>query len=73
MRVLRLAKNDAKKGRDYDRARLTWMWNVTNLADKRIVRNNQRGVNSRFYRPGPYGPMEQQASSFVEWYLEEIR
>jgi len=48
------------------------MWDVTNLADKRIVRNNQRGVNSRFYWPGPFGPMEQQASSFVEWYLKQI-
>jgi len=73
MRVLWLVKNDAKEGRDYDRARLTWMWDVTNLADKRIVRNNQRGVNTRFYWPGPFGPMEQQASSFVEWYLKQIR
>ena len=57
---------------DYDRDRLTWLWDVTTLADKQIIFQNQQGVNSRYYRPGPYGPMEPAARSFVAWYLEQI-
>jgi Rieske 2Fe-2S family protein len=73
MEVVWLVKGDAQEGVDYDRERLTWMWHVTSVADKRIIDHNQRGVNSRFYRPGPYGPMEPQARTFSEWYLEQVR
>jgi Rieske 2Fe-2S family protein len=73
MEVVWLVREDAREGADYDRARLTWMWDVTSVADKRIIDHNQRGVNSRYYRPGPYSPMEAQARSLVEWYLDEIR
>jgi len=30
-------------------------------------------VNSRFYEPGPYTPMEQHTRLFVEWILSELR
>ncbi len=72
MEILWLVKAGAREGVDYDRARLTWLWHITSLADKRILDNNQRGVNSRYYQPGPYGPMEDQTRCFVEWYLEQI-
>jgi Rieske 2Fe-2S family protein len=58
---------------DYDLEKLKWMWHVTSLADKRIIDHNQQGVNSRFYRPGPYGGMEIATRAFAEWYLEQIR
>ena len=73
MEVIWLVRGDAQEGVDYERERLTWMWHVTSIADKRIIDHNQRGVNSRFYRPGPYGPMEPQALTFVEWYLDQVR
>jgi Rieske 2Fe-2S family protein len=73
MEVVWLVRGDAVEGRDYDLARLTWMWEVTSVADKRIIDHNQRGVNSRFYRPGPYLPMEAMAGRFAEWYLDQIR
>jgi Rieske 2Fe-2S family protein len=72
MEIVWLVKEDAREGRDYDLQRLTWMWDVTTLADKKIIEHNQRGVNSRFYRPGPYTTMELQLRSFSEWYLKEI-
>ena len=62
----------AREGVDYDRERLTWMWHVTSIADKKIIDHNQKGVNSRYYQPGPYGPMEGQARLFTEWYLEQL-
>ncbi len=72
MEIIWLVKGSAREGVDYDRARLTWMWHVTSTADQRILNHNQKGVNSRYYRPGPYGPMEGQTRCFVEWYLEKI-
>jgi hypothetical protein len=59
--------------RDIDRIHLRhWLWDVTSVADKLIIDQNQQGVNSRYYRPGPYGPMESQTRSFSEWYLKEL-
>jgi phenylpropionate dioxygenase-like ring-hydroxylating dioxygenase large terminal subunit len=72
MEVVWLVRGDAQEGTDYDLARLTWMWQVTSVADKRIIELNQQGVNSRYFEPGPYTPMEHGAQRFVEWYLREI-
>jgi Rieske 2Fe-2S family protein len=72
MEISWLVRGDAREGVDYDRERLTWLWHVTSIADKRIIDQNQLGVNSRYYQPGPYGPMEAQTRSFVEWYLQQI-
>lgn len=72
MEVIWLVHGDAREGRDYDRGKLTWLWKVTSEADKRIIEHNQLGVNSRFYRPGPYAPMEYNTIAYVDWYLGEI-
>jgi Rieske 2Fe-2S family protein len=73
MEVIWLVRGDAREGIDYDRERLTWLWKVTSDADKRIIEDNQRGVNSRFYEPGPFSQMETNERRFIEWYLSEIR
>jgi len=58
---------------DYELEKLTWLWRVTSDADERIILNNQKGVNSRFYEPGPYSEMEEYAAGFVDLYLHWIR
>ena len=64
---------DAEEGRDYDLARLKWMWDVTTIEDTRIIINNQKGVNSGRYRPGPhYAPAESYSAAFTRWYLERL-
>jgi phenylpropionate dioxygenase-like ring-hydroxylating dioxygenase large terminal subunit len=63
----------ARSGIDYDPERLTWLWRVTSVADKRIIELNQQGINSRFYEPGPYSTMEQHTRQFVEWVLAALR
>jgi Rieske 2Fe-2S family protein len=73
MEVIWLVHADARAGVDYELERLTWLWKVTSLADKRIIELNQQGVNSRFYVPGPYTPMEQHTRRFVEWILAELQ
>ncbi len=72
MEVLWLVHADAVAGRDYELSRLTWLWQVTSLEDKRIIERNQQGINSRFYEPGPYSLQEEYARRFVEWYLAEL-
>ncbi|HYB08297.1 MAG TPA: aromatic ring-hydroxylating dioxygenase subunit alpha [Alphaproteobacteria bacterium] len=72
MEVIWLVRADAREGVDYDPGRLTWLWKVTSEEDKRIVEDNQLGINSRYYEPGPYAPMEHFTNRFVEWYLGEI-
>jgi Rieske 2Fe-2S family protein len=68
-----LVRGDAVEGVDFDLERLTWLWRVTAQADQRIVEQNQRGVESRLYRPGPYAlPIEATTDRFVDWYLHEI-
>jgi Rieske 2Fe-2S family protein len=68
-----LVNGDAEEGKDYDTERLTWLWDVTTRADKRIIEYNAEGVNSRYYEPGPYSRMEEYTWKFISWYLEAIR
>jgi Rieske 2Fe-2S family protein len=72
MELIWLVKDDAQEGRDYELDRLTWLWKVTTEADKRITEDNQKGVNSRYYQPGPYAPVEPNAIAWIDWYLKEI-
>jgi Rieske 2Fe-2S family protein len=68
-----LVRGDAEEGRDYDRGKLTWLWDVTTEADKRIIERNAQGVNSRFYEPGPLSTMESYTWDFLSWYLETMK
>ena len=68
-----LVRSDAEEGKDYRLEDLTWLWEVTTLADKRIIENNAKGVKSRFYEPGPYTQMEDFARRFIEWYLDAMK
>ncbi len=72
MEVIWLVHEDAVEGKDYDVDRLTWLWNVTSVEDKKIIELNQEGVNSRFFEPGPYSLQEPYARRFVDWYLREL-
>jgi len=64
---------NAEEGKDYDLDTLTWLWDVTTQADKEIIMNNQKGVNSHFYKPGRLAPMESYLQHFLIWYLNTIR
>jgi Rieske 2Fe-2S family protein len=73
MEVVWLVNSNAREGVDYDLEKLTWLWRVTSDADERIILNNQKGVNSRFYEPGPYSGMEGYADGFAQLYLSWIK
>ncbi len=64
-----LVHKDAVEGVDYKIEELTHVWNATNDQDRRIVEENQRGVNSPAFEPGPYSPLhEGGVMQFIEWY-----
>jgi len=68
-----LVNGDAEDGVDYEKEKLTWLWDVTTEADKRIIENNAKGVSSRHYQPGPLSDMEDFTGNFISWYLHNIR
>jgi glycine betaine catabolism A len=65
---------DAVEGVDYDLSALTDLWTETNLEDKQLAENNQVGVNSLGYTPGPYSQeAEMLALRFTDWYCDKAR
>jgi Rieske 2Fe-2S family protein len=69
-----LVHKDAVEGVDYDVESLTALWTKTNLQDLDLCENNQRGVNSLGYVPGPYSQeAEFLVMRFVDWYCNEAR
>ena len=68
-----LVHRDAVEGVDFRIADLTEMWTKTNLQDRELAENNQRGVNSLGYRPGPFSPdAEEFAIRFNDWYRDTL-
>lgn len=65
-------RNDAIEGKDYNLDELTWLWDVTTQADEQIIVNNWTGVNSRYYRPGPFSRMERNENRYVAWILQQL-
>jgi phenylpropionate dioxygenase-like ring-hydroxylating dioxygenase large terminal subunit len=64
---------DAVEGRDYELAKLMPFWERTSVQDWFICEENQAGVESSRYRPGPYGRnLEVNVAHFVDWYLGEM-
>ena len=68
-----LVDGDAVEGRDYQVDELVWMWDWTSTEDKKIVELNQAGVNSAYFEPGPYTPMEEDTQRYVDWYVDAMK
>jgi len=71
-KIFWLVRNDAVEGKDYDRDELMWLWDITTESDKEIIVNNWKGVNSRYYEPGPFSGMESMERRWTEWILQEM-
>ena len=68
-----LVHKDAVEGVDYDVARLREVWDATNDQDRRLAEENQRGINSDAYQPGPYSKTyEFGVINFLDWYSERM-
>ncbi len=68
-----LVHKDAVEGRDYDLKRLSEVWMATNDEDRRVVEDNQQGIDSPAYEPGPYSQLhEAGVIQFVDWYCRTM-
>lgn len=64
---------EAKEGVDYDPARLRQVWDATNDQDRVLAEENQRGINSLGYQPGPYSKsFEFGLINFLDWYGDTV-
>ena len=71
--IMWLVHEDAIEGKDYDLNNLIWMWDQTTIADKKIIENNQKGVMSKKYIPGPLSEMELGLKKLKKWYLTHLK
>ena len=69
-----LVHKDAVEGVDYDLKTLTEVWMATNDEDRQVVEENQKGILSPAYEPGPYSPIQEEGVlQFVDWYCDVMR
>ncbi len=65
-----LVHKDAVEGVDYDLQNLTTVWMATNDEDRQVVEENQKGILSPAYEPGPYSTLQEEGViQFVDWYV----
>jgi len=67
-----LVRDDAVEGKDYKTDDLIWLWDITTEADKTIIVNNWKGVQSTYYEPGPFSTMEDLEGRFIDWIVQEL-
>ncbi|MFN3986112.1 MAG: aromatic ring-hydroxylating oxygenase subunit alpha [Rhodocyclaceae bacterium] len=68
-----LVHKDAIEGVDYDPEQMRKVWDATNDQDRRLAEENQRGINSIGYEPGPYSKTyEFGVIDFINWYCERV-
>lgn len=68
-----LVHKDAVEGVDYDLTRLTEVWAHTNDEDREVVENNQKGILTPAYEPGPYSEIhEGGVIQFTDWYSDHL-
>jgi Rieske 2Fe-2S family protein len=69
-----LIDGKAVEGKDYTLDRLLPIWDITNRQDWKICEDQQAGVSSPGYRPGPYSTLrERNVAHFDDWYIGEMR
>lgn len=68
-----LVHPDAEEGVNFDKEKMIWLWDVTTIADKRIIEDNHAGVTSRRYQPGPYSDHEHGTQALIDWYLKLMK
>lgn len=68
-----LVHKDAVEGVDYDPENMRKVWDATNDQDRVLAEENQRGINSIAYQPGPYSEtFEFGVIDFINWYSDRI-
>ena len=73
IRMIWLVDEKAQEGKDYDLEKMLPFWLLTAEQDWEICTNQQRGVNSHAYTPGPLSTYkEYNLDRFLRWYLQQL-
>lgn len=73
VRTTWLVHEDAIPGWDYDAKRLSEVWLATNDQDRQLAEENQRGIRSRGFEPGPYSEVaEFMVINYINWYRQQM-
>lgn len=72
MDVTWLVRESAVEGADYDAPRLSWLWRANVERVLKLASDNQLGVNSTHYRPGPFAADEAEIEAWTAWYLARL-
>ncbi len=68
-----LVHKNAVEGVDYHPDKLRQVWDATNSQDRELAENNQAGINSLAYQPGPYSrTYEFGIINFLTWYTDTL-
>ena len=67
-----LVRDSAREDLDYRKSSVVELWKRTVEQDIRLCEDNQQGVSSRFYQPGPYSIHEDDTERFMQWYEHRI-
>ncbi len=74
MQLVWFVRGDAREGVDYQKEKVSWLWDHTSKEDEYIITRNSEGVNSNFFEPGPYHPeFEELSILFVNWYVDTLQ
>lgn len=73
MDVTWLVRENAVEAVDYQSDNIAWLWKTTIEQTLKVCSDQQNGVMSRHYEPGPLGAGEERISAFVEWYLKQVK
>jgi len=69
-----IVHKDAVEGVDYDVDHLRRVWDATNVQDRTLAENNQKGINSIAYQPGPYSKtFEFGVVNFIDWFSDTMQ
>jgi len=74
IRMTWLVDAKAEEGKDYDLDKMLPFWLMTAEQDWQICVNQQKGVNSHAYMPGPLSTYkEYDLDRFLQWYLQQVK
>ena len=65
-----LVSGSAVAGVDYDTDTVSRLWSITTEEDRIIIGDNQKGISSSGYRPGPYSLDESKVIEILDWYMK---
>jgi Rieske 2Fe-2S family protein len=72
-RIIWIVRAGAVAGVDYQPDRVAEFWKITTEQDWKLCEDNQKGINSSRYEPGPLSEtMEAGVDYFDRWYIKEL-